>query len=110
MILLTLRLVVPTTKRGEVLHALRATLRWTEGEPGCLSCRLYRDAEDENAFSLVQEWASQADLDRHLRSPQYRKVLAVMETASQPPELKINAVANTRGMEVIAAARGEQGA
>jgi quinol monooxygenase YgiN len=66
---------------------------------------MYQDDEDENTLSLVEEWTTEADLQRHLRSDKYRKVLAVMESAFEAPELRINTVSHVAGFEVIEAAR-----
>jgi hypothetical protein len=47
---------------------------------------MYRDAEDENAFLLLQEWDAQSTLDLYIRSGHFRTILAVMEMTSAPPE------------------------
>ena len=105
MIVATLRVVVPARKRGEIHHALLSVLGPTEVQAGCMSCHLYQEAERPNAFTLVQEWATQTDLDRYIRSDLYQKVLAVMESASERPELRFDTVTHTAGIEAVQAAR-----
>jgi quinol monooxygenase YgiN len=105
MIVVTLRVTVPARKRREILQTLRSVAGPTRVAAGCLSCHLYQDAEDENALGLVEEWRTEADLLRHLRSDQYRKVLAVMECAVELPEIKFNSVSHVAGLEAIEAAR-----
>jgi quinol monooxygenase YgiN len=105
MVTATLRVVVPASKRLEVLQALRSLRGPTEAHSGCRGCRVYRDADDENAFVLLQEWATQAALDRYIRSDLYRTILAVMETASEPPEIRFDTLAHTAGVEIVEAAR-----
>ena len=95
MIIATLRLKVRAEKRGEFLRAVRSTLEPTGVEPGCLSCRFYQDIENENAFTLVEEWESQADLERHLRTDTFRMLLFLMDLLTEPPEIKFNAVSST---------------
>jgi len=34
-------------------------------EPGCLQYELFSDASNEHKFVLIEQWASQADLDAH---------------------------------------------
>jgi quinol monooxygenase YgiN len=41
-------------------------------ERGCVSSKFYRDVENENALCVFEEWESQADLDTHLRSDNFR--------------------------------------
>lgn len=43
---------------------------------------------------------------RHIRSNDYRNVLAVMEIASGPPEIKFVEALETDGMELIGEIRG----
>jgi quinol monooxygenase YgiN len=104
-IVATLRVVVPRSKRQEILGALRSVLAAAEVQAECAGCRLYRDAQNDRAFLLVQEWGSQSALDRHLRSDLYRTLLAVVETAREPPEIHFDTVAQRGGVEVIAFAR-----
>lgn len=42
-----------------------ATLR----EEGCISYQLNRDLANPRRFVFIEEWESQADLDRHLAAP-----------------------------------------
>lgn len=107
MIIATLRIVVPPEKRDAVLQTLRSLLGPTQVQPGCISCQVHQDIENENALTLVEEWESQAELDRHIRSEEYRKVLAVMDMSSKPPEIKFNTVSSTAGMETVVAGRGQ---
>lgn len=107
MIISTLRMTSTLERRGEVLHAIRSTLGPTEAQPGFLGWRLYHDVADANAITLAAEWRSQADLDRHLRSPQYTTVLAVMELSTERPELTFRTVTHTTGIETVVAARGK---
>lgn len=101
MILVTLRVVTSAERRTEIWRTLRSLLGRTQAEAGCAGCSLYRDMEDENALLLVEEWNTRADLERHIQSKRYRTVLAVMEAAKEPPELKIHSVVSTAGMEAL---------
>ena len=75
-------------------------------EPKCVSCRLYQDADDAARLAFVQEWESQEALDEHIRSDDYRKILAVMELASERPEITFIMASHTAGMELIERLRG----
>jgi len=105
MITATLRVTVPANRRSEVLDLLRSVIEPTQVEPGCLSCRLYQDLENEEALLFEEEWKTQADLDRHIRSDRYVKILAAIDMSSKPPEIRFNTIARIRGIEAIRAAR-----
>ena len=105
MITATLRVTVPAHRRNEVLDLLRSVIEPTQVEPGCLSCRIYQDLENEEALLFEEEWNTQADLDRHIRSDRYVKILAAIDMSSKPPEIRFNTIARTKGIEAIGAAR-----
>ncbi|HXJ84759.1 MAG TPA: antibiotic biosynthesis monooxygenase [Candidatus Methylomirabilis sp.] len=105
MVLASLRVVVSPSKRKEVAQALRSLCGPTEARAGCLGCHVYHADEDENAFLLLQEWATDEALDSYLQSDLYRTILAVMETAIAPPEIRFDTLAHTGGVEVVEAAR-----
>lgn len=107
MIMSTLRIVVPPARRDEVVRTLNSILGPTRVQPGCIGCHIYSEVEDQNVLILLEEWNSQTDVDSHLRSNHYRKVLALMEMSNTQPEIKFNSISDTKGMEVIEAARKE---
>ncbi len=105
MILATLRMTVRPEKHRETLQTLRSIVGPTRVEPGCMRCHVYQDGEDENVLTLVEEWRTEADFQRRLCSNEYRRVLAVMESAVEAPEVRIDTVSHSAGLEAIEAAR-----
>jgi quinol monooxygenase YgiN len=97
---------VPPEKQDDVLSTLRSVTGPTRAQLRCISCQLYQDAEDANLVSFFQEWASREALDEYIRSDIYRKILAVMELANQPPEIKFITAVKTEGLELIEEVRG----
>jgi quinol monooxygenase YgiN len=57
-------------------------------------------------LTLIEEWESREALDRHVRSNDYRKILAAMDLASEPPEVQFCSVLKESGMELIEEIRG----
>jgi len=106
MIVFSLSIWVPQSHRNDVLKTVGALLEPTRVLPGCLGCRLYTDIEDPNAVTLVEEWASQRALDRHLTSDAYKALIAAIELSSRPPVIRFDSIAQRAGIEVIEAAWG----
>jgi len=100
-ILSTLRMIVRPERRQDLLETMRGILEPTRVERGCLSYRLYEDVEDRNTFVLIEEWATQKDLERHIRTDNQRQLLALMDLLSEQPELRFNTVSSTAGMDLI---------
>jgi len=103
MILVTLRIVIPTERRDEVIKTITSLLGPAQVQPGCANYRFYQEINHENSLILMEEWESQEDLDRYIRSDQYRKILAVMDMSSEEPEVKFNMVSQTAEMEFVKA-------
>ena len=102
-VVLTVRLVA---RQPEVRRELEGLVGPVRAQPGCRHCTVMHEAEKPGVVTLVEEWETRADLDRHLRSEECRRLLALVEFGDAPPELYIDSVAVREGMEAIAAARG----
>ena len=101
MILATLKMIVHPEKRRDLLETMRGMLEPARVERGCLSYHLYEDVEDRNAFVLIEEWATQEDLESHIRTDHQRRLLALMDLLSEQPEVRFNTVSHTSGMNLI---------
>ena len=64
MIVFTLSVVLPQPRRSDFIKSMGTLLEPTRVAPGCIGCRLLGDLEDQGAFTLIEEWASQAELDQ----------------------------------------------
>jgi len=105
MVRTTIRMLIPLEKQSEALEILGSTIEQTQFEPGCISCRVYRGVEDVRAIMLEELWASDEDVQRHLRSDKYRKILLVVEMADESPEIRFDTIAQSSGVETIEQAR-----
>lgn len=100
-----LKFPVANGNRADVIRTLRSLIEPTQVERGCISCRLYRDINDPAVLTWVEEWESRADLDRHVSSPQYKKLLAALEMCTSQPEVRFETVVETEGLKLIETAR-----
>jgi quinol monooxygenase YgiN len=90
---------------AEMLKALQSLLLPLQAAPGFVSGRLYRRADDPDIICYVEEWGTQKDLDRQIRSSHYTSLLALMEKGAKQPELRLNWVTEVRGLEYLEAVR-----
>jgi len=104
----TIRITASANPDGEIVRVLRSLIEPTRVETGCISCGLYKDLHDPSIIIWAEEWTSQDDLERHIRSPQYNKILAAFDMSSSQPDMRFNTVVETRGMQLIAEARGRE--
>jgi len=85
----------------EATQVLRSLVGPVRAEPGCCATRLLRDLDDPGAVTFVEEWRSRENLQRHLGSPAFRKILAVMELAARAPMVEIDEVSSRRGFDLV---------
>lgn len=100
-ILVILRMLVRPDSRSDLLETMRGMLEPARVERGCLSYRLYEDVENRNAFVLLEEWATQEDIESHIRTDNQRRLLALTDLLSEQPEWRFNTVSHTTGMDLI---------
>jgi quinol monooxygenase YgiN len=105
MIQATIRMKMPVQKVKEAVDILRSMAERTRVKPGCISCRIYHDAQEENVIMVDELWRSQEEHESHLRSDEYRNVLLVVEMAHEKPEISFCEFSGSTGVETIEKAR-----
>jgi quinol monooxygenase YgiN len=105
MIQSTIRMTMPPLKKGEVSRVLRSVAELCRYDPGCLSCHLCGDLQEENVLMIVEVWRSEEDLNRHIRSEEFRNLLLVLELALKEPEIRFDTISSSTGIETIEKAR-----
>ena len=106
MITSTIRITESESPDGEIVRVLRSLIEPTRVQKGCISCGLYKDLHDPRVIIWAEEWSTQEDLNHHLRSPQYKKILAAFDMSDSQPNMRFNTVIETKGMQLIEEARG----
>lgn len=72
---------------------------------GCLSYDILGDIEDRNVFSLISEWQSRRQLNRHLTSETFSVLLGTRSMLSEPMKIQIITVSDIEGIEAVNAIR-----
>ena len=104
MVRLTVALGAPSARAAqELLDALRFLAVGARLEPGCVTCSSWIDPDATVRY--VEEWSSEADLRRRVRSDPFTSLLGVVESA-QGPAVRFDFVSETRGIDYVAEVRG----
>ncbi len=106
MILVTLPLKVTPEKRSGVIGLFELFIGPVSVQPGCLSVNLYSNTST-NHLLLIEEWDSHTNLDRHIRSEQFRTILAIMDMADERPEISFRTISSTQDFELVRELRGQ---
>lgn len=105
MIVGTIRILPPPSRRAEVLEVLRAVQGPVLAQPGCASCHVYEEEGPQPAVVLIERWQTEAGFEAHLRSETYRRILGAVELSSSVPEISFDHISQTEGIERIERSR-----
>ena len=95
-------------KQKEVMQTLLSMIESTAKERGCLSHHVFRGIEDENVFSLIDEWETREDLDQYIRSAKFGVLLGTKSLLCEPPDIQIHTVSNSERMPAVNGARDKR--
>ncbi|HEY7288650.1 MAG TPA: antibiotic biosynthesis monooxygenase [Vicinamibacterales bacterium] len=96
---MTVRWAVPQGESRPITSALQGLMVTTRSEPGCAGCSLSTHMGAQALIDYVEEWQSEDDLKRELRSDRFTQLAELMERASEPPIVQFNLAGTTRGLE-----------
>jgi quinol monooxygenase YgiN len=105
MILVTIKIDVRSAKQKELAQTLSALATRVRKEAGCVSSAFYSEVENENSLCVIEEWATQPELDAHLRSDNFAVLRGAVKLLNGPAEMRFHSVSQTLGEEALAAAR-----
>ncbi len=105
MIIMTLHLTVPPEKVSNAVAVINSIAGPTCVEPGCNQFTLYSNINDDENLMLMVVWESQEVLEGFIKSDDFRKIVEIMELASQAPEISFYTISDISGFELVEALR-----
>jgi quinol monooxygenase YgiN len=103
MVRIAVALHAPEGRAREIVEAFRYVLVSTLLEPGCLGGSAW--ADPDSSVHVVEEWATEEDVRRHVRSDRFTSFLSVLESAAERPHVQFDFVTTTRGLDYVAEIR-----
>ena len=108
-VMITTRITVSSANRSELFQTIVTLPMPVINEKGCLSSRFYLDSADSNSAMLVEEWETEDDWDKHLRSRDCAGVfLGAVSVLCRPSGVDFKLLSYVAGIEAITAARAAQ--
>ena len=105
MILSTVRVAISAQERPEVLRILRVLMGHATVRAGCVGLSVSQDLTNPGALTISERWATRDDLDEHVRSAEYRMLLAVIDLSVIPPEISFDELEHLGGLDFVQALR-----
>ena len=88
MILVMIRMEVAPEKRKELSQAITGLMALIRTEKGCRRCEFCHNEEGEHELCLLEEWDTESNLTRHLRSELFKVFLGAMNLLQKPQEMR----------------------
>jgi quinol monooxygenase YgiN len=101
MIVSSTKISVPSENRKEFLQTLNLLIDRIRHDEGCIRYSVYQDVVNQNVFIFIEEWKTQADLDKHLESEKFCVLLGALKLLSDTPEIKFGKLAQTTEIEAL---------
>jgi quinol monooxygenase YgiN len=101
MVNLMLRMVTSPGMGDGVAEGLNTVVGPGRSIPGCISFRIYSDKDDPDVVLLMSQWRSEDHLNKYIRMPDFRRILTMMETASKAPDLSVQHISWTKGLDYV---------
>ena len=101
MIQTVMKIMVAPESLAAALELINSVIERLMVSPGLISYGIYQDVLCRNSIMILEQWQSKAALDRFICSDEYRSILALIELASQSPEIHFYALSKIGGMEII---------
>jgi quinol monooxygenase YgiN len=99
MILALIRMAVLPEKRMELSQTIVSLMGSIRTEKGCSRCEFCQSTEDENQLFLLEEWDTQENLKRHLKSGRFKVLRGAMNLLREPYEMMLHTVFHLEGIE-----------
>jgi quinol monooxygenase YgiN len=77
-------------------------------EEGCKSCNFFQNVDNENIFSLVEEWNTREELDIHLKSDIFSALIGTKSLLAKPVDITIRKVSHIAGIDAVIKTREEK--
>jgi hypothetical protein len=93
--------VAPKGKREEMLDFLLCLKGPAEAARGCRACWIFQDTVDDHILTYLVLWNAEDELEEHIRSERFRRLLPYIEMSVEPPDIEISAVDRFGGIEFL---------
>lgn len=106
--LMTIEWNVPLGQTRPLTTALHTVAVDVRPMPGCTSCSVSTDIGKRGVVRYVEEWSSELDLKKRLRSESFVQLITLMEDSGQAPRIEFELSRECRGLDYLEEVRGAE--
>ena len=99
MIVVAAKIVGKPERRADILRLVATVVQPSRAEAGCIAYNFYEKQPPASEFLFFEEWADQAALDLHFKTPYFLEFARQLpEFIQGPPKIRTYEVAKTRDL------------
>ena len=106
MIIALVELLPSPGNKQSILEILRIAQRGARTKAACVGCDIYETVDTSRKILYLEQWQNVEDLQRHIQSSVYLRVLNAMDLSAEPPTVVFHKVSETKSMDLIESLRG----
>jgi hypothetical protein len=92
---------VPTGQVRSLTIALHSLISQIRGAHGSKGCSVSMDIRDEGLVRYTEEWETEADLRHRLECDTFKDLTALMDEATESPNVEFALPSGTRGLDFV---------
>jgi quinol monooxygenase YgiN len=96
---MTVQWRVPPGEAQSITATLQALMLQTRAAPGCAGCSLSTEMGAVAVIEYVENWTSETDLRRQLRSHRFSALAELIERATENPVVEFTLPSGRRGLD-----------
>jgi quinol monooxygenase YgiN len=98
---MTIEWFVPLGQTRPITMALHSVAAETRTTGGCVGCSVATDIGSRGTIRYTEEWLTEEDLRRRVRSDSFGHLVALMENATEAPRIEFALAHETRGLDFL---------
>jgi quinol monooxygenase YgiN len=104
---MAVRWTVPVWQTKPITDALQRVMLATRKERGCLACSIATEAGERVTLRYQEDWDTEENLRRQVRSQYFVTLVGLVESAIEPPLVEFTLPTGTRGLDYAEEVRRE---
>ena len=96
---MTIQWQVAAGEARSIIQALHTLMDSARTEHGYVNCSVSTELGEVATLRYREEWQTEEDLEREVRSSRFAKVAQLIELASRPPQVQFHLPGGVRGLD-----------
>ncbi len=95
-----IKIKIKPYKSDEFTKSIRSLSLKIRKQKGCLGYSVYRDSEKENTYTLIGEWKTRQDMEKHFQTHDLEVLIGAARVLGESFAMNIAEVSKTGGFEL----------